>query len=519
MIITRTLTVAILVATFTRSAQAVPPPVFDEAIASAKAAGKPLVVKFGATWCGPCKAMARDAETAAGKAAMSPVVFVTYDIDEEPGASLGGRFGVELLPTMIAFVDGAEIARRSGYGGMASFGSWVAELPFRSMPLARLMAERDPHAQLVAGRRLGEAGRKAEAVAAYKRASSGPAEVAAEASWALARAKAVESRDGIARREAMRIARRWPTSEAAELAAMWLAADPSPPVALLDTVLISRAALTEDLDRLNNIAYAAIKGKAWKAADAVSGRFRTLAPTNPQYLDTVAEIAHAQGRRDEAVETERKAISLATRQQRERFGLAENLARFVAADGSQAREVTSYDRPALEDRVDHPGRPRMPPAWQAAQRAMVDAVRAKCGSAAPEAVSFYAMVVGGQGGNTVVVRPGTPAALASCAVAAVKSVEIETGRVIELGLQMAAPSFDEALRVATERAKADCGAEASGTPSIDAVVSGRRGERATVAVASGGDALRACVAKAMGDSLGTLPAAVIRMASVEFSGK
>ena len=53
-------------------------------------AGKPMVVDFWATWCGPCKKIAPDVEALA----------------EQYNEELTGRFGVRNIPTVLFIKDG-----------------------------------------------------------------------------------------------------------------------------------------------------------------------------------------------------------------------------------------------------------------------------------------------------------------------------------------------------------------------------------------------------------------------------
>ncbi len=86
---------------------------FDTAIASSTV---PVLVDFGAEWCGPCKAQAKILERMAEGS--PPVTIATVDVDDCPG--LAARFGVRGVPTLLAFSGGKEIGRRLGLASEAS---------------------------------------------------------------------------------------------------------------------------------------------------------------------------------------------------------------------------------------------------------------------------------------------------------------------------------------------------------------------------------------------------------------
>jgi len=71
----------------------------------------PVVVDFYADWCGPCKIMAPLLDDVAHRRAGSLLV-VKLDTDRNPVT--GQRFGIRGIPTLIAFRDGKEVARRVG---------------------------------------------------------------------------------------------------------------------------------------------------------------------------------------------------------------------------------------------------------------------------------------------------------------------------------------------------------------------------------------------------------------------
>ena len=66
-------------------------------------AGKPMVVDFWATWCGPCKKIAPDVEALAEQY-KEQVVVGKCDVDDND--ELTGRFGVRNIPTVLFIKDG-----------------------------------------------------------------------------------------------------------------------------------------------------------------------------------------------------------------------------------------------------------------------------------------------------------------------------------------------------------------------------------------------------------------------------
>jgi thioredoxin 2 len=82
----------------------------------------PLVVDFWAPWCAPCRSMAPAYEEAAARLAPG-VRLAKLDTEAEP--EIAARFGIRSIPTLIAFKNGREVARRSGASDLSGLLGWI----------------------------------------------------------------------------------------------------------------------------------------------------------------------------------------------------------------------------------------------------------------------------------------------------------------------------------------------------------------------------------------------------------
>ena len=72
---------------------------------------KPVLVDFWATWCGPCRMLAPTVAAVAEKYD-GKVKVCKCDIDEN--IPLAEKYGIEVIPTLVVFKNGAETTRNSG---------------------------------------------------------------------------------------------------------------------------------------------------------------------------------------------------------------------------------------------------------------------------------------------------------------------------------------------------------------------------------------------------------------------
>ena len=85
---------------------------------------RPVLVDFGAEWCGPCRQM-EPALAYLSVQYKDRVKVGKVDVDES--TRLAADYNIEALPTLVIFQDGAELARSEGSMSYKMLSSWVDE--------------------------------------------------------------------------------------------------------------------------------------------------------------------------------------------------------------------------------------------------------------------------------------------------------------------------------------------------------------------------------------------------------
>lgn len=86
------------------------------------ASNVPVLVDFGAEWCGPCARQLPILEKFAAEN-QGKIKVVTIDIEE--ALSVTSKFGIKSVPTMLLFVDGKKVDMRVGLTNLTDLTNFV----------------------------------------------------------------------------------------------------------------------------------------------------------------------------------------------------------------------------------------------------------------------------------------------------------------------------------------------------------------------------------------------------------
>jgi thioredoxin 2 len=84
----------------------------------------PVLIDFWAPWCGPCKSFA---PVIAGVASALKVTLLVGKVDTEAVPSLGARYDIRSIPTIVLYRGGKEVARQSGAVPATALLNWLAQ--------------------------------------------------------------------------------------------------------------------------------------------------------------------------------------------------------------------------------------------------------------------------------------------------------------------------------------------------------------------------------------------------------
>lgn len=71
------------------------------------------VIKFGATWCGPCKMMAPILEKVADD--MADITFIDVDIDDDDAKTIVESAKITTVPLIVVFKNGEPVSKFVGF--------------------------------------------------------------------------------------------------------------------------------------------------------------------------------------------------------------------------------------------------------------------------------------------------------------------------------------------------------------------------------------------------------------------
>ena len=84
----------------------------------------PVVVDFWAAWCGPCRMLGPAIEAEVGKRT-GRIELAKLDVDAEP--EIAARYGIQSIPTVAVFRDGAPVTGFVGAYPAATIGRFFDE--------------------------------------------------------------------------------------------------------------------------------------------------------------------------------------------------------------------------------------------------------------------------------------------------------------------------------------------------------------------------------------------------------
>lgn len=106
---------------------------YDAALAEAKQTGKPVLLDFGASWCGPCQTLEKQVFPDPAVSQFLARDYIAVKVNCDDGSRVADQYRVRSLPTLIVLSpDGHEVARRSGSADARDIAQWLNQHKARS---------------------------------------------------------------------------------------------------------------------------------------------------------------------------------------------------------------------------------------------------------------------------------------------------------------------------------------------------------------------------------------------------
>ena len=83
------------------------------------------LVDFNATWCGPCRMLAPILHQLDKEPGFEDLKVLSVDVDKVPAAA--ARYGIQLIPTLFLFKDGARVKTTQGYQTLDALKNFVTK--------------------------------------------------------------------------------------------------------------------------------------------------------------------------------------------------------------------------------------------------------------------------------------------------------------------------------------------------------------------------------------------------------